>query len=57
MIASNSVWTIDSIEALIGRVESSVISYSMSGGKRSLASSRSFFTLSAVSKALAPGAR
>ena len=57
MIASSSVFTISSIEALIGRVESITTSYAMSGGNRVLASSRIFRTLSAVSIALAPGAR
>ena len=56
-IASKSVCTISFIDALIGSVESSVMLYSMSGGKRVAASLRMALTLAAVCKALAPGAR
>jgi len=57
MIASSRVFMISCIEAVMGSVESKVMPYSMSGGKRVLASSRIFFTLLAVWIALAPGAR
>ena len=55
--ASNNVCTIDSIDAVIGRVESSVISTLMSGGKAcSISASRCLISF-AVANAFAPGAR
>ncbi|MND50246.1 hypothetical protein D3C80_412120 [compost metagenome] len=53
--ASNKVWTISLIPALMAAVVSSETSYFKFGGKRFPSSSMVAFTLSATSNALEPG--